>query len=123
MIISEKKLKFESLGVNNYYNFLNFSDIVIGNSSSGITEAPIIKTPTINIGSRQDGREFSKSIFNVPLNHKLIKNKINEVLKLKKINYQNLFYKKDTSKKMSKKIFELVKNKNQIKSFKDLRIK
>ncbi len=114
---------FESLGVNNYYNFLNFSDIVIGNSSSGITEAPIIKTPTINIGSRQDGREFSKSIFNVPLNHKLIKNKINEVLKLKKINYQNLFYKKDTSKKMSKKIFELVKNKNQIKSFKDLRIK
>ena len=94
MIIFEKKIKirnknkniilFESLGVKNYYNFLNFSDIVIGNSSSGIIEAPIIKTPTINIGSRQDGREFSQSIFNVPLNHKLIKNKINEVLKLKK---------------------------------------
>ena len=113
---------FESLGTKNYYNFLNFSDIVIGNSSSGIIEAPILKTPTINIGSRQNGREFSKSIFNVPLDHKLIQNKINKVLKLKKINYQNLFYKKDTSKKMSKKILELMKNKNQIKSFKDLRI-
>ncbi len=114
---------FESLGVKNYYNFLNFSDIVIGNSSSGIIEAPIIKTPTINIGNRQDGREFSNSIFNVPLNQKLIKDKINKVLRLKKINYQNLFYKKDTSKKMSKKIVELIIKKNEIKSFKDLRIK
>ena len=114
---------FESLGVKKYFNFLKFSDIVIGNSSSGIIEAPIVKTPTINVGSRQDGREFSKSIFNVPLNHKLIKNKINEVLNLKKVHYQNLFFKKNASNKISKKIISLLNHKNEIKSFKDIKVK
>ena len=125
-----KKLKkkknivlFKSLGAKNYYNFLKFSDVVIGNSSSGITEAPITKTPTINIGSRQHGREFSKSIFNVPLNSKLIKHKIYKVLKLKKIDYQKLFFKKDTSKKIADKIYELLSEKKKIKSFNDIFLK
>ena len=37
--------------------------MIIGNSSSGIIEAPAFKTFTINIGNRQNGREQSKSIF------------------------------------------------------------
>ena len=111
---------FKSLGVNNYYNFLKFADIVIGNSSSGIIEAPLTKTPTINIGTRQEGRVFSKSIFNVPLSCKLIKDKIKEVLDLRYIYYQSLFYKKNTSKKISDKIFNLLDQKREIKSFKDI---
>ena len=39
-------------------------DLVIGNSSSGILEAPSLKIPTINIGMRQKGRVFAKSIVN-----------------------------------------------------------
>ena len=35
---------------------------VVGNSSSGIFEAPPLKTPTINVGSRQNGRLFSSSV-------------------------------------------------------------
>ena len=53
---------FNSLG-DVYLSLLKHVDLVIGNSSSGILEAPYLKTPTINIGRRQDGREFSRSVF------------------------------------------------------------
>ena len=43
-----------------YFNFLNNVDIVIGNSSSGIIEAPSANTITLNVGTRQEGRIFSK---------------------------------------------------------------
>ena len=61
----EKKDKnfryFKSLGINDYNNLLKFSEFVIGNSSSGIIEAPFHRIPTINIGSRQKGRYFHPS--------------------------------------------------------------
>ena len=72
-IINEKKkfvnqnvnaFYFKSLGRVNYYSLLKNAKLIIGNSSSGILEAPYFKTSTINIGSRQNGRLQSKSIFN-----------------------------------------------------------
>lgn len=53
---------FESLGAKRYLSLLNYSSGIIGNSSSGIVEAPSLKIPTINIGDRQKGRLKSKSI-------------------------------------------------------------
>ena len=43
---------------------MKICNVIIGNSSSGILESPSLKIPTINIGSRQDGRIFSKNIVN-----------------------------------------------------------
>lgn len=37
--------------------------LMIGNSSSGIIEAPTIETPSVNVGSRQNGREHGPSVF------------------------------------------------------------
>ncbi|MFM6928206.1 MAG: UDP-N-acetylglucosamine 2-epimerase [Bdellovibrio sp.] len=54
-----------SLGMRRYLSLLNCADVVVGNSSSGIIEAPALGTPTINIGDRQKGREMASSIFNV----------------------------------------------------------
>jgi len=51
-----------SLGQLTYLSALNVCDVVIGNSSSGIVEAPVVKKPTVNIGNRQAGRLKSKSI-------------------------------------------------------------
>jgi GDP/UDP-N,N'-diacetylbacillosamine 2-epimerase (hydrolysing) len=51
-----------SLGQKLYYSCLNEFDIVIGNSSSGLGEAPTFKIPTINIGNRQMGRIKADSI-------------------------------------------------------------
>ena len=54
---------FKSMGQDTYWNFLKNADLVLGNSSSGIIEAPMVKTITLNIGDRQKGRFFAKSIF------------------------------------------------------------
>ncbi len=53
---------FTSLGRLKYLSTVKFSNIIIGNSSSGIIEAPFFKKPTINIGLRQRGRLKAKSI-------------------------------------------------------------
>lgn len=55
-----------SLGQINYLSLLKRSEAVIGNSSSGISEAPILGTPTVNIGPRQDGRDRAPSIVDCP---------------------------------------------------------
>ncbi|MBB2933538.1 UDP-N-acetylglucosamine 2-epimerase (non-hydrolyzing)/GDP/UDP-N,N'-diacetylbacillosamine 2-epimerase (hydrolyzing) [Amycolatopsis bartoniae] len=51
-----------SLGQAGYLSLLKISSAVVGNSSSGIYEAPAVGTPTVNIGSRQDGRPRAKSV-------------------------------------------------------------
>ena len=56
---------FKSLGQVNYFSFLNQVDGMIGNSSSGLLEMPYFKKGTINIGTRQSGRLFSKSVINI----------------------------------------------------------
>ena len=53
---------FASLGQVNYLSVLRLVDCVIGNSSSGILEAPACGTATVNIGLRQDGRLRTSSI-------------------------------------------------------------
>lgn len=45
-----------SLGVLRYLSLMALSDAVIGNSSSGLLEAPFVGVPTVNIGDRQRGR-------------------------------------------------------------------
>ena len=55
---------FTSLGAKRYLSLMRYSEFVIGNSSSGIIEAPAFKIPTINIGDRQKGRLQSHSIIN-----------------------------------------------------------
>jgi len=56
---------FGSLGQLNYLSCMAIMDGVVGNSSSGILEAPSLKVGTINIGSRQLGRTQSQSVINV----------------------------------------------------------
>lgn len=52
-----------SLGVKAYLTALKSATLVIGNSSSGLFEAPSYHTPTVNIGFRQAGRDRSASVF------------------------------------------------------------
>ncbi len=59
---SDRVKVFLSMGDLNYLSSLNCVDVVIGNSSSGIIEAPSFKIPTVNIGNRQAGRIRTNSI-------------------------------------------------------------
>lgn len=51
-----------SLGMRRYLTALKHSEMMIGNSSSGTTEGPAMHIPTIDIGDRQKGRFFAKSL-------------------------------------------------------------
>jgi len=55
-------IAFTSLGQLRYLSALQFVDAVVGNSSSGLAEAPSFKVVTINIGDRQKGRIKAKSV-------------------------------------------------------------
>lgn len=54
---------YSSLGHANYLALMGLSDVVLGNSSSGLYEAPAVGTPTVNIGRRQGGRLTANSVF------------------------------------------------------------
>jgi GDP/UDP-N,N'-diacetylbacillosamine 2-epimerase (hydrolysing) len=117
---SNKSAGFVSLGQLKYLSALQYVDAIVGNSSSGLLEAPSFKIATINIGDRQKGRIKAKSVIDCSPNSKSIKkaftkiysNKFQELLKdvknpygnrcasqkiikiLKKINLNNVLKKK-----------------------------
>ncbi|MEB2778417.1 UDP-N-acetylglucosamine 2-epimerase [Algoriphagus sp. D3-2-R+10] len=61
---NEIAIDFKSLGQLRYLSSLQYMDVVLGNSSSGIIEVPYFNIPTINIGDRQKGRVMSDSVIN-----------------------------------------------------------
>lgn len=53
---------FASLGQTRYLSLMAHADAVVGNSSSGLYEAPSLRTPTVDIGARQKGRLAAASV-------------------------------------------------------------
>lgn len=60
----ENTLAFTSMGQLRYLSAMKLASAVVGNSSSGIIEAPSFKVPTVNIGDRQKGRIQAESLIN-----------------------------------------------------------
>lgn len=58
----DRAFAIASLGKKRYYSALKYASAVIGNSSSGLIEAPILNIPTLNIGNRQEGRTRCESV-------------------------------------------------------------
>lgn len=111
-IIKKKLLKFakkknvyyfSSLGHLLYVSLMKISYLVVGNSSSGLLETPSFGVPTINIGDRQSGRIMSKNVINCNYNFNSIHRAFKKIIKFKRKNV-DIFYKKDTPKKIAKKI-------------------
>lgn len=71
-----------SLGQRLYYNALAHADVVVGNSSSGLYEAPSFGKPTVNIGDRQKGRPQATSIINCAAERSAIRTAIERALAL-----------------------------------------
>lgn len=57
-----------SLGMLRYLSALKYAEFALGNSSSGIIEAPALGVPTVNIGNRQKGRLMAESVINCDTN-------------------------------------------------------
>lgn len=102
---------FESLGHTNYLSIMNNCDLVIGNSSSGILEAPFLKKPVINIGNRQGGRLKSKNIISCKSSKKDIEKafKISESRKFKnQLKNLKIFYGNGNTSKKAVNILEKI---------------
>ncbi|MFA4825885.1 MAG: UDP-N-acetylglucosamine 2-epimerase [Methanoregula sp.] len=56
---------FKSIPSKDFFSLMKYAGAMVGNSSSGIVEAPSYHLPVINIGSRQAGRERGKNVLDV----------------------------------------------------------
>ena len=74
---------FESVDREFYLSLLKGAKCIIGNSSSGIIEAPSLETPTVNIGNRQDGRLKAESIIDCECDTKQIIEAIKKAREIK----------------------------------------
>ena len=72
--------QYSTLSFEKYVNLLRISSVLVGNSSSGIMEAPFLHIPSINIGSRQNRRLQSSSVINVNYDKNEIKNAIKKAI-------------------------------------------
>ena len=103
---SDRAVVYSSLGQLRYLSALKYSSMMIGNSSSGVFEMPFFNKPTINIGDRQKGRVFPKSVIQCEPNKKSIIAAIEKGLddKLRKnINQKiNIYGNGSAAKKMKK---------------------
>lgn len=98
---------FRNIPRNEYLYLMNIVDVMVGNSSSGIIEAPFFKLPVINIGTRQKGRERAENVIDVGHNKEEIKSAIlkalfDEKFKEKVKKCKSCYYKKGSSEKIVK---------------------
>ena len=77
----DKSVKLvKSLGATKYLSVMKLCGAVVGNSSSAIIEAPVLKKPAVNIGNRQKGRLMADCIINCGYKSKEITEAINKAL-------------------------------------------
>jgi len=63
-----------------FVNLLRIADVLIGNSSCGILEAPLLKLPVINVGNRQKNRQHAENVIFVPHDKRVIIKAVQAVL-------------------------------------------
>ena len=97
---NHKSMYMISFGQENYFSCLKHMDFIVGNSSSGIIEAPSFGIGTLNIGNRQLGRIQSPSVINCKESYNAISQGLDTLISKrfsKKIkNQKNPYFKKDT---------------------------
>ena len=116
---ARKKVQIiKNLDRDEFLDLMLNSDAMIGNSSSGIIEAPSFKLPVINIGNRQYMRPQAKNIVNSSYNEKDITKKIKLIFNNKNFvkknkTTDNLYYKKNSSEQILK-ILKKLKKKDKL---------
>lgn len=90
-----------SLGMVRYLSAVKYCSFVLGNSSSGIIEAPALGTPTVNIGDRQKGRLMADTVINCEADRKSIAKAMEDAGKMKH-HVSDLYGKGDTSEQIVK---------------------
>ena len=121
--VKSKNIKiYPSLRFEHYLSLLKYSNFILGNSSSGIMEAPYYGIPSINIGNRQLNRASMPSIINLPFNKNKILKYINHYSEKKILFKKTNFFGHGNSDKKLIKILLNRKfwNKTNIKQFNEI---
>lgn len=71
---------FKSMPHRAYLSLMRHASVLVGNSSSGIIEAPSFRLPVVNIGIRQEGRERSANVIDVPHERSAIRRAVKTAL-------------------------------------------
>lgn len=87
--LNKNAVYIESLPPYEFLYLLSEVNLFIGNSSSGIIEAPFYHLPFLNIGRRQQNREQGGNVINAPYDSKIIEENIHKLLSIPKIDYEN----------------------------------
>jgi GDP/UDP-N,N'-diacetylbacillosamine 2-epimerase (hydrolysing) len=77
---NDNAVVIDSPGQEVFLSLVKHVDVMVGNSSSGIIEAPSLKTPTVNIGNRQAGRVRAASVIDCPASEDAIREAIDTAL-------------------------------------------
>lgn len=91
---------FAALGSRAYLSLLRLADAVVGNSSSGLYEAPTVGTPTVDIGERQRGRLKAASVLSCPPERGAISAAIAEALRRGKAAVANPYGAGDSARRI-----------------------
>lgn len=117
---------FDSLGTKKYLSLMSNAAVVIGNSSSGLTETAIYRIPTVNIGDRQKGRIHGENVIDCDLDVEEIRLSIeracSEVFKDSIKRMKNPFEKESAAQKAVSVIKDYLENDriNLMKKFYDI---
>jgi GDP/UDP-N,N'-diacetylbacillosamine 2-epimerase (hydrolysing) len=88
---NKKVVCVESLGMRGYFSAMKHCKIMLGNTSSGISEAATFGKYVINLGDRQKGRARSENVFDCIINNSEIVKKVSEVITLGDYDGRNIF--------------------------------
>lgn len=108
----ERYFYIPSLGQDLYLNALLLFDCIIGNSSSGIIEAPLLNKKVLNIGNRQKGRYRFGSVLDVGKDYESINKALENIFKVGnfgKFGFEE-FKKNNINKSPSKKIIKILRD-------------
>lgn len=119
---NKNTIYFENLHPDGYHYLIKNSLALIGNSSSGIIEAPTLGCYTINIGDRQKGRVRGDSVFDVECKCDDIIISIDRIKELEvKDEFYNPYYQEKSSFMAYNHIVDILKRKKKIKEFYDIK--
>ena len=114
---------FENTNSDSYLYMVKHSLALVGNSSSGIIEAPSLGVCTVNIGHRQDGRVYGNSVFNVECRAIEIAEAMRKASSFIRTEIETPYYQPNTANRFYKKTMELLKQqRNVVKAFYDISI-
>lgn len=106
----DRAIAYKSLGVKRFLSVMKYVGAVVGNSSSGLLEAPSFGIPTLNIGDRQKGRMTADSVYNCDTTKESIIKGLDVILspefRKKATETHNPYEKENTAKE----IFKVISN-------------